>query len=123
MARVLDGERVQGELLLQQLEVAVIGVGDVEPHARALLHDEVGGARRIERLLLEHALAIETARDHGLAETNSRASPLHARLSVRFPVVDDPLPLLELFSAPEDVLARNHATWWGGVAAASRIHL
>jgi ribosomal protein S18 acetylase RimI-like enzyme len=38
-------------------------------------------------------------------------------------VVNDPLPLLELFSALDDVLERNDATWWGGVVADSRIPL
>ena len=38
-------------------------------------------------------------------------------------MVDDPLPLLELFSALDDVLERNDPTWWGGVVADSRIPL
>src|SRR5204863_785616 len=115
MARVVDGERVQGELLLQELEVAVIRVRDVEPHARALLHDEVGGARRIERLLLEHALAIETTCDHGLAETNSRASPLHAQQSVRFPRWT--IPGRSSSSSRPSTTSSNATTTRGGAAS------
>jgi GNAT superfamily N-acetyltransferase len=37
--------------------------------------------------------------------------------------MDDPLPLLELFSALDDVLERNEPTWWGAVVTDSRLPL
>lgn len=59
--RVLDGEGVEGELLLKHPELRLGGILDVKPDERTVLGHEIADASGVDVLLGDHALAVEVA--------------------------------------------------------------
>jgi hypothetical protein len=61
---VLDGQRVQPELLGDDLQVLLVGLAQVQPHHRVRLLEEVGDLGGREVLGLQHPLAVQPGVTH-----------------------------------------------------------
>jgi hypothetical protein len=74
---VLDGQRVQPELLGDDLQVLLVGLAQVQPHHRVRLLEEGGDLGGREVLGLQHPLAVQPRMAHAVSLA-AWANPRHS---------------------------------------------